>query len=252
MTQAGGRGRELRHTKVVAVGTGRVRRVSRHDVVMRKIIIFGMRNFAQVAHYYFTRDSDHVVAAFTVDGAYVREPTFLGLPVVAFEEVEQHFPPSEYGIFVAVGHQKVNTQRSAKLAEAEAKGYRPTRFVSSRADVPPDLVVGPNTMIMERSVIYPFVALGRDSIVWGPSLIGPFSKIGEHGWIVCPVIGESVTLGDHCFVGLGATITSFTTVGRSNVIGAGALILKDTQDFEVYKGNASAPSRVPSHRLRRV
>ncbi len=34
------------------------------------------------------------------------------------------------------------------------------------------------------------------------------------------------------------------------VVGAGATILKDTKDFEVYRASATKPSRVPSTRLR--
>ena len=114
-----------------------------NDILAKKIIVFGIGNFAEVANFYFTHDSDYSVAAFTVDAAYLKEPTFQGLPVVAFHEVETHFPPSEYDMFVAVGHQKVNTRRSAKMAEAEAKGYRLVSYVSSRADVPPDLKFAP-------------------------------------------------------------------------------------------------------------
>ncbi len=103
-----------------------------------------------------------------MDEAYLNEPTFHGLPVVAFHEVETHFPPAEYSMFVAVGHQKVNTQRSAKMAEAEAKGYRLVSYLSSRADVPPDLKLGPNTMVIERVTVYPFVAIGRGAHHLGP------------------------------------------------------------------------------------
>ncbi len=59
-------------------------------------------------------------------------------------------------------------------------------------------------------------------------------------------------MGDHCFIGGSAILSPFTTIGKSNVIGTGALILKNTKDFEVYKGRASSPSRVPSYRLLRV
>ena len=39
-------------------------------------------------------------------------------------------------------------------------------------------------------------------------------------------------------------------IGEYSIIGAGALVFKDTKDFEVYKGQASKPSRAPSNRLR--
>jgi sugar O-acyltransferase (sialic acid O-acetyltransferase NeuD family) len=216
---------------------------------MSKLVIFGARAFAEIAHYYFTHDSNHTVAAFTVDGAYLRETSFRGLPVVAFEEVERDFSPSDCGMFVAVGIGRVNRARAEKVAGAEAKGYPLASFVSSRADVAADLVVRPNTMIMERAGIQPFVEIGRDTIVWSSSRIGFRTRIGDHCWIVGPILGESVAVGDHTFLGLNATIAPSVTIGRSNVIGAGALIVSDTADGQVYRGRASTPSRAPSGRL---
>ncbi|HEY2156360.1 MAG TPA: acetyltransferase [Isosphaeraceae bacterium] len=216
---------------------------------MSRIVIFGAGAFAEIAHYYFTHDSPHDVAAFTVDGAYLRDSTFRGLPVVPFDEVERQFPPSECGMFVAIGIGRVNRARAGKVAEAEAKGYRLASFVSSRADVAADLVARPNTMIMERAGIQPSVEIGRDTIVWSGSRIGFRTRIGDHCWIVGPVLGESVAVGDYSFIGLNATIAPSVAIGRSNVIGAGALILSDTADDRVYRGRASTPSRVPSYRL---
>jgi sugar O-acyltransferase (sialic acid O-acetyltransferase NeuD family) len=216
---------------------------------MKTLVIFGTKAFAEVAHYYFTHDSDHSIAAFTVDGAYLRETTYKGLPVVPFEEVEKHFPPDQHGMFVAIGIQKVNEARAAKVAEAEAKGYRLASFLSSKADAPPDLELRPNTMIMERAVIQPFVEIGRDTIIWSTTRIAFRTHIGDHCWIVGPIFGESCTVGDYTFVGLNATIAPNLSIGRSNVIGAGALVMADTKDFAVLRGTASEPARVPSTRL---
>jgi sugar O-acyltransferase (sialic acid O-acetyltransferase NeuD family) len=214
-----------------------------------KLIIFGAKAFAELAHYYFSRDSPYSVTAFTVDGSYLQESTYKGLPVVPFEEVERHFLPADYEMFVAVGISKVNRRRAAKVAEAEAKGYRLAGFVSSRADVARELRIRPNTMVMERAGIQPFVEIGRDTIIWSATKIGFRTRIGDHCWVVSATFGESVTIGDYSFIGLNATVAPCLSVGEGNVIGAGALILKDTKDFEVYRGHASTPSRVPSTRL---
>ena len=216
---------------------------------MRKLVIFGAKGFAELAHYYFTHDSPYTVAAFTVDGAYLAEPAYRGLPVVPFEEVAAHYPPAEYDLFVAVGIRGVNRARAAKVAEAEGKGYRLASFLSSRADVAADLELRPNTMVMERAGIQPFVRIGKGTIVWSTTRIGFRTRLGDHCWVVSALFGESVTLGDYSFVGLGATVAPNLTVGRANVIGAGALIVADTKDDEVYRGHASTASRVPSHRL---
>ena len=217
---------------------------------MAAIVVFGTRAFAELAHYYFTTDSPHKVVAFTVDAEYLAEPSFKGLPVVAWDEVEREFPPAEHEMFVAVGFHRLNTTRAAKVAAAEAKGYRVASFLSSRADVDPGLVLRPNTMVMERAGIQPFVEIGRNTIVWPTTRIGFRTRIGDHCWIVSSIFGESVTVGESTFVGLNATVAPGISLGRGNVIGAGALITRDTKDHEVYRGAASRPATAPSHRLR--
>lgn len=223
---------------------------NRTSIGKKPIVIFGTKAFAEVAHYHFTYDNPNSVVAFTVDAAYLTEPTFKGLPVVPFEEVEKQFSPAEYGMFVAIGFHKLNRERAEKVAEAEAKGYQLESFVSSRANIAPDLQVGPNTMIMEHASIHPFVQIGRNTVIWSGTRIAFHTRIGDHCWIVSPIFGEAITVGDNAFIGLNATIGPGISIGKSNVIGAGALILKDTKDFEVYKGLASKPSRAPSYRLR--
>ena len=194
-------------------------------------------------------DSSHDVVAFTVDAEFLDAESFRGLPVVAFEEVEKRYPPDDHDLFVAVGLRDVNRVRAAKLLQAEKKGYRLANYVSSRAMVPAGFQAGPNTWIMEGAHVHPFATLGRNVILWSTSVVGVKSRIGDHCWISGAIVGDSVTVGEGSFLGLGAVLASFTTVGKNNVIGAGAVIVKDTNDFEIYRGPASTPSRVPSTRF---
>jgi len=219
------------------------------DATVKKLIIFGSGNFAHMAHYFFESDSEYQPAAFTVDAEFLEQQTFQGLPVVEFEDVEKHYPPDEFEMFVALGLRDVNQRRKAKVEDAEAKGYKLASYVSSKAIRHPDLSVGPNTWIMEEAHIHPFVTIGRGTIVQSRSAIGFKSSIGEYCWISSGLCGESVVVGDYTFIGLGATVVSFVSVGKSNIIGAGAVIHADTKDFEIYKGPHSKASRVSSTRF---
>lgn len=219
---------------------------------MKNLVIFGTGEFGEIVHYYFRHDSAYSIAAFTLDAAYVSEATFQSLPVVAFEELETRFPPSDYDVFVAMGIQKVNRQRAAKVAEVLAKGYTLASYLSSKAKVADGFVIRPNSCVMEEAFLQPFVEVGCDTIIWPRSTIGFHGRIGNHCWLVAPTMGESVVVGDFSFLGLNSTIAPCTRIGASNVIGAGALILHNTRDDEIYKGHASEASRVPSHRLRHI
>lgn len=219
---------------------------------MNRLVIFGVSAFAEMAHYYFKRESQYTSVAFSVDAAYLKESTFEGLPIVPYEELEKSFPPSEVTLFVAMGIQKVNRLRAEKVADSEARGYRLASFLSPKAHAADDLVLKPNSFVFEEAYIQPKVILGRNAIIWPRSLVGFKTQVGDHCWVASAKVGESVTLGDYTFVGINATVASFHTIGRSNVIGAGAVVLEDTPDDSVYRAQASERSRVPSHRLRRI
>ena len=217
---------------------------------MKKLVIFGTDAFARLCHHHFTHGSDYTVAGFTVDGAYVKEPTFCGLPVVPFEDVESRFPPDSCHMFVAAGIREINAFRARKVDEAEGKQYTLATYVSARAAIPPDLTLRPNTMIMEFALVQPFVELGRNVIIWPRTAIGLYTRIRDHCWAVCSLFGESGDVGERSIIGVGATIAPFIKIGKRNIIGAGALIMKDTKDDEVYRAVATRPSSVPSSRLK--
>lgn len=101
----------------------------------KPLVIFGSGDIAQLAHYYFTRDSEYEVVAFTVDRDYASVSEFCGLPLVAFDEVAQRFPPESHAMFVALAYAKLNGVRKEKYLAAKALGYELASYVSSHATV---------------------------------------------------------------------------------------------------------------------
>lgn len=220
---------------------------------MRKLVIFGAGQIAEVAHYYFTEEGGRTVAAFTVDAEYRPADTILGAPVVDFETVTDSYPPSEYDMYVAVSFKQVNKLRMKKVAEAEAKGYTLASHVSPRATVWNGFVLQPNTIIMEHNTIQPFATVGRNVTMWSGNHIGHHTHIGDHCFIASQaVISGSCKIGDGSFIGVNATIRDGLTIGAHAVIGAAALVLADAPDEAVFIGQAATLARVPSSRLRSI
>ena len=220
---------------------------------MRDVVIFGMGQIAEVVHYYLTQEGGRNVVAFTVDEQYRSTDSLLGVPVVDFATVEKRYPPESHEMFVAMSFKKVNKLRQAKVEEAEAKGYTLASHVSPNATVWAGFQANPNTIVMENNVIQPFAKIGRNVIVWSGNHIGHHSTIEDHCFIASHVVvSGSVTIGEGSFVGVNSTIRDNVTVGSHNVLGAGTLILADTPDGGVFMGEATAMSKVPSHRLRSI
>lgn len=219
----------------------------------KRLVIFGFGDIAQLAHYYFSTDSDYEVVAFTVDAAYVTETIFCGLPVVPFEEVVQKYCPKECELFVALSYSKLNAVRKEKYLAAKALGYQVASFISSRATVLNDGRIGENCFIFEDNTIQPFVTIGNNVTLWSGNHIGHHSTIKDHCFIASHVVvSGGVEIGEQCFIGVNATLRDHIKIGEKCVIGAGALLLADAEAEGVYIGMATERARVPSTKLRKI
>lgn len=220
---------------------------------MKQVVVFGAGQVAEVIQYYIDHESARRVAAFTVDGAYVREDQHLGLPVVPFEEVSATFSPDKFDMYVAVSFKEVNRARERKVAEAEAKGYELIGHVSPRAVVWSGLELKPNTFIMENNVIQPYVEIGKNVIMWSGNHVGHHTIIEDHCFIASQaVISGSVVVGEGTFIGVNATLRDNIKIGKRNVIGASALILHDTDDETVFIGPSAAKIPKKSSELKSI
>ena len=202
---------------------------------MAKLVVFGMGDIGRLAHYYFSHDSDHEVVAFTVDREYVKESTFIRLPVVEFEKVSQVYPPSEYKMFIALSYAQMNQVRAAKYFRAKEIGYELVSYISSRATFLSDAPVGDNCFILEDNTIQPFVRIGNDVTLWSGNHIGHDSIIEDHCFLASQiVVSGRVRICPYCFIGVNATLRNAITVAPHTLLGAGAIIMKDTVEHGVY------------------
>jgi sugar O-acyltransferase (sialic acid O-acetyltransferase NeuD family) len=201
------------------------------------VVIFGAGDIAQLAHFYLSKDSPHRLVAFTVDGAYVKESSFCGLPVVPFEEIATRFPPGANEMFVAVSYSQVNQVRATKYHEAKAKGYRLISYISSRA-THYGTPIGDNCFIFEDNTIQPFTRIGNNVTLWSGNHIGHHSTIGDHCFISSHVvISGGVTIEPYCFIGVNSTIRDHVTIGEKCVVGMGSMITKSCEPEGVYVGS---------------
>lgn len=219
----------------------------------RQLVIFGCSEMAEVAHFYFSRNSDYEVAAFTVDRAFLREATFSGLPVIAFEDLGQRFAPAVADLFVAVGYSGLNQVRKDKYLQAKQLGYTLPSYVSAAATVLNDGRIGDNCFILEDNTIQPFVSIGNNVVMWSGNHIGHHSRIDDHCFLASHiVVSGGVHIGERCFIGVNATFRDHITVGERCLVGAGTLLLGDAAPEGVYSPDATPRARVPSSRLRKI
>jgi sugar O-acyltransferase (sialic acid O-acetyltransferase NeuD family) len=218
---------------------------------MRRIVLFGNGAIARTTYHDFSRcSSEYDVVGFSVDPDYLQEKTLFGLPVVPFGEVESVFPPDQCDMLIAIGYTAMNRLRAERYLQAKAKGYRLVNFVSPNTVIYPGLEIGENCQISHNCTIFQDVRIGNNVTVGANSTIGHDVIIHDHCFIGSAVaIAGHVTVGPYCFMGTNSTIRNQIHVGRESVIGAGALVLEDTQDHSVYLGQSAEVLPITSREL---
>ena len=218
---------------------------------MSKVVIFGASQWAELAHFYLTHDSPHDIVGFTLDRDYLQESEFKGLPIVPFEELEQHFAPAEFKLFIPISFKRMNHARADKYYDARRRGYQLISYISSRATVFPGFECGDNCFILEDNTIQPFVKIGSNVVLWSGNHIGHHSVIKDHVMITSQVvISGACTIEEYCFLGVNSTVRDETVIARETLIGMDVTILKDTSEFQVYKARGSEPAGFRSDEIR--
>lgn len=218
---------------------------------MKRAIIFGTADFAQVAYAYLRDDSEYQVEAFTINELNMTDTTLFGLPIVPFERLTGTHPASEYAMFCAIGYSKVNANRRAVYETCKAAGYDIPTYIHSSVQRWPDTSIGDGCFIFENNVIQPFVGIGENCILWSGNHVGHHSRIGNNVFIASHVvISGRCTIGDNVFLGVNATLRDGITVAPNSVVGAGSILLKDTIESGIYKTQHTVPQERRSDELR--
>ena len=209
----------------------------------RPLVLIGAGEFAQIACEYFEHDSDYDVVAFSVEREYLAQTTLADRPVVAYETLEAHYPPTDVDLFVAIPASQLNRLRTRLYLDAKRKGYRFATYVSSRAFVWRNAELGENTFIFEGNVVQPFVRIGNNCILWSGNHVGHRTVVRDNVFIAShAVISGYCEIGEHSFIGVNATFNDNVKVAQDNVIGAGALVTRNTEPGRIYVGS-------PAHAL---
>ncbi|KLD69433.1 acetyltransferase [Xanthomonas pisi] len=204
----------------------------------KPLVIVGAGEFAQIACEYFQHDSDYDVVAFSVERDFLLRPTLAELPVVAYEELEQRYPPAQYAVFVAIPATQLNRLRMRFYEDVVRRGYRCATYVSSRAFVWRNAQIGANSFIFEGNVIQPFTRIGDNCILWSGNHIGHRTVVQDHVFIAShAVISGYCEIGSGSFVGVNATLSDKVRIAADNIIGAGALVTRHTEAGRVYVGS---------------
>lgn len=220
---------------------------------VRDLVLIGDSAFAEVAHEYFEADSSYRVAAFSVERPFLKRDQFRGLPVVAFDELPQRYPPATHDVYAALVYTQMNRLRTRLALEAKEMGYTLASYVSPRAFLAPSVRLGEHSFVFEANVVQSFVEIGSNVVLWSGNHIGHHSRIGANNFISSHVVLSGFCdVGENCFFGVNAAVANNVRIARDCWIGPGVVISRDTEPGQMFRPPTQEPAKVGTHRFFRL
>jgi len=201
-----------------------------------KVIIFGTGNISELAYYYLRDDSEHEVVAFTMNKEYIQTNSFLDLPIIEFENIENIYSPSEYYLFAPVSARNLNKLRERIYIEGKNKGYNFISYISTKA-LCYTKDIGENCFILENNVIQYRVKIGNNCILWSGNHIGHHSTIEDNVFITSHVVISGMcVIGSYSYIGVNSCLKDNTNIAKNTVIGMCSCVNKNTEEYSIYIG----------------
>ncbi len=212
---------------------------------MKKVIVYGNTVLSEMLYYEARGDAGFEIAAFCADSDYISSDTFLGLPLVDFDAAAKLYPPAEYDMIAVYTSFRQLRARKPYYQKARDAGYMLRNFISKRADVAPDIVMGDNNIVLAQAHLGLNGTMGSNNIIRQQVYLGHEFKIGSHN-VISPGcnIAANCSMGDNCYIGIGATVIEKRTIADETLVGAASLILKDTEPYSKNMGN---PARIAGY-----
>ena len=214
---------------------------------MKKVLLAGNAITADILYSYLRGDSRYEVAGLTVDDEFLHVGGVDGIASVGLSKVRETFSPHEFSVVMAVGYADLNRVRESIFLRLKDMGYSIEVYIHPDARVYTEHPLGEGCVVLPAAVIEPHVKVGANAMIWCNVTLAHHSSVDTNCWIATGTVlsGQAKVLRNS-FVGVNSTVVNEVTVGEYNIIGAAALITKDTKPHSVHLARSAEPFRCSS------
>lgn len=214
---------------------------------MKKVLLAGNAITADILFSYLCGDSRYEVAGLTVDDDFLAKGGIDGVASVGLSQVREHFPLDSYTIIMAVGYDDLNRVRESLFSRLKGMGYTFETYIHPDACVYTDYPLGEGCVVLPNAVIEPHVRVGANTLIWCNVTLAHHSSVAENCWVASgTVISGQARVLRNSFVGVNATVVNKVTVGEYNIVGAAAMVSRDTKSHTVHLARSAEPFRYSS------
>jgi len=211
---------------------------------MKKILLAGNSVAAEIIVGYLRQDARYQVLACVVDDEYVNSGGIEGLPSMGLSQLEVNYPADGVSFMMAMGYNDLNRSREKMFNKLKCMGYTIETYVHPDARVYSEYPLGEGAVICSGAIIEPKAKVGANTLIWAGVVLAHHSIVGDHCWVAAnSVISGQAVVERNTFIGVSVTVVNKVTVGEYNIIGAAALITKDTKPGSVHLARSGEPLR---------
>jgi sugar O-acyltransferase (sialic acid O-acetyltransferase NeuD family) len=139
---------------------------------------------------------------------------------------------------ITVGHIKSSTVREKLFNNIKEKGGHFPVIISPKAHVSKHACLSEGTIVMHHALINTLAATGKNCIINTGAVLEHDVQVGDHCHVSTGAyINGECKVGNGSFVGSNVTTVQTIHIGEGNVIAAGAVVTKNTENFSLYAGN---------------
>lgn len=212
----------------------------------KKLLIVGAGEIGLLAYEFFTHDSEYEVVAFAVEERFLNAAEFQGLPLIAFETMEQYYSPEKYEAFVAVSTAHLNRERTRLYRQTKDKGYRCASYISSEASVWHNCKIGENCFVLPKTMMQPFSEIGNNVFLWYGSNVGHHSVVEDNCFLATAGIAGFSRVEKNSFLGGNCLVGDDVKIAEDNYLAMGSVVTKNTPPNSVYRGNPAQRNKLVS------
>lgn len=210
----------------------------------QRVILAGNAVTASILSDYIGSDARYELVATVVSDEYVGKSLVQGAADCSVSEIEGRFSSNGVSVIMAMGYNDLNRNRERMLATLKSKGFRIETYVHPEAKIFSRNFLGEGCVILPGAIIEPHAKVGANSMIWCNTTLAHHSEVRENCWIASgAVISGQAVVGRNTFLGVNATVVNRVCVGEYNIIGAAALVTKDTKPQTVHLSRSAEPLR---------
>jgi len=169
-----------------------------------RLLLYGSKDFAATVAE-LVRHCGHEAVGLVDD--FNTGPGILG----SFDMVSRTYPPSEYGIAMAIGYSNIPA-RWAAWQRIRSAGYHAPALIHPRAYVADSARIGEGVLVMAGAIVDVRAEISELVVLWPGTCIN-----------------HDVQIGPNTFISPSVTLCGFAQVGAHSFIGAGSVIVDHGQ-----------------------